>query len=345
MTQFLRMRIFSLFLLLISTGCNQAIDIIDGKINNKSDAVSSIEENSATVDEPVAVAGAFLTCFSPPDNQVLKVSCQLFKNEAKQEIPEIEDLWLEDVITQARTEADFQITERYSIEITPRSDPGDNYQVLIKWADGESLAGEVNDDLGYIQQGNLVVDGSFELMLNGQDSTKFYSSGVHQAWDVEIGGNYGCTDPNGMQDPPQLEIQSSSTGDNTIPRSSEGIQHLELDSSCPSNGQVGGNVRVFLDINTIPGHRYSITFDARARDPSLGEEKYTVIFDDIEIHSAESDSTEWAKISLEAVVLNSTARIYFEEIGEPNSMGTLIDNVEIFDLGLNRNSDSDSDSE
>ena len=325
--------VFGLFILTNIVCCSESITMMDGSNKAISNTIASIDEESTTIDEPIEIGGSFLTCISPNDGQNMKISCHVFKNSGKQEVPAIEDLWLEGIVTKVKTEANFQITEQQSIEIIPIYEPEEPYQVVIKWEDGEGSVAEVQPDPEYRFEGNLVQDGSFETISIVQGPTFYAGSGQHPSWDVVAGSNFGC-----INSIPELEIQTNRNGATFVPQSSEGNQHLELDSRCSDNS-AGGNVAVYQDLKTIPGHIYTIEFDTRARDTNIGEEAYVVMFGDEEIHNGESMNMEWQKMSFQVKATKETSRILFEEMGTSNSMGTLIDNIEVFDLGLDKNTD------
>jgi cysteine-rich repeat protein len=119
----------------------------------------------------------------------------------------------------------------------------------------------------------------------------------------------------------------------------EGNQYAELDSDWDgSSGSLNGepaSVKIYQDIQTIPGEKYTVSFWFSPR-PNTGLEDNRLEFSwggnvvANNIAGAGENTTVWTKYTYTFTASSTSTRIQFADIGVPSdSLGTLLDNVSV----------------
>ena len=125
-----------------------------------------------------------------------------------------------------------------------------------------------------------------------------------------------------------MEIQRSFKVDSSIPKSNDGLQHIELDSGCPG-GKKGANLTLYQDIRTRQGASYRISFDLRNRQHNR-DSSIEVSFGDQLLMSGPVENGSWKTYSFVVETDQDITRLRFEETGIADNYGSLVDNVSVF---------------
>lgn len=205
--------------------------------------------------------------------------------------------------------------------------------------------GNTNNGDGCDAQCNLELtcDGS-ELIINGSFETPIVSD--PENWDIYPNGtsNLGWTvewessqTNHGGQNRPsdaQLEYQRNLSGWNA----DDGDQYAELDSDWDGPGGTLGSepssIRIYQDLETIAGESYTIDFAFAARPGTTDADNSLAIrwngsLEDTVTASNTSSSILWTSYRYNFVANSATTRIEFADTGNPDSIGTFIDNVSV----------------
>ena len=291
------------------------------------------------IDEPISVAGAFLSC-SIEATEDSKVKCQYTDNDTNT-FPEIEKVWIESGMPESQLiSIDYFIEEASGLLVLALKDiPFQSFIVSVQSVDVGIIKSELIHRLVMPEQtaveapvilaGNLVSDGSFESSpVPVAEQGIFFINGAHPYWNVRVADNNNCPDNVAL-----LELQRFNGGA-AVPVSSQGSQHVELDSSCTDNTVTdAGNIAIFQEFKTIAGNTYRIEFDVRARGLGDAPEILVVRFNQSELMRSQTTNSQWKTVRFEVVSDSGNSRIEFEEDGVPDGFGSLLDNVVITDLG------------
>ncbi|MBQ46156.1 MAG: hypothetical protein CMP10_01445 [Zetaproteobacteria bacterium] len=316
-------------LALLQSGCNSAAQLTQNRNSKESKAEDQL------IDEPVAVAGHFLSCIIAdeyPTEVDANIACEINGLQDPESFPKPKEALLINLNSTESVEIAYEEKQNqaakkvYQMTIPIITD--DELQILLTLEDDQEIRSQ-NFTLKGIRpmlQGNLVADGSFESQLvpAGQASTHF-RNGDHPFWQVEAGLNNDCPDGVGL-----LEIQTLTAG--SVPASADGNQHVELDSDCTDRSFAGGNSQVFQDITTISGNLYQVSFFYRARRNTTLE-NLRVQFGEELLHDTPTTNLDWQKKSFQVLATSDSTRIHFSDTGVDDNGGTLLDKVEIYDLG------------
>jgi hypothetical protein len=119
---------------------------------------------------------------------------------------------------------------------------------------------------------------------------------------------------------------------------SSGNQWAELDSDWSGPDMVGepASIRIFQDIQTVPGRTYTLAFDFSPRPsaPPASENVLVVnwdgqVIDTIATSSINNNQTQWTRHEYILMATSNNTRVQFSDGGTPNSYGTYIDNVSL----------------
>ena len=240
--------------------------------------------------------------------------------------------------------------EEASRGITTRTAPvlsaTDEDQVVIVW---NSLC-EDRPKIAMCEAGvNIIENGSFEDVDVQNDSWDIFDVNDGIGWVVAwVGGSTEYQDA-ARPSPAKIEIQAGVFGWN----SAQGVQHAELDTDWDGpEGSLGGepaSVKIYQDIATIPGMQYELAYDFAAR-PGMGTADNMLLVNagDVFVATttavAENDDLQpqWSTITSVFTATASTTRISFTDLGSPNSLGTLLDDVSLTCLPQ-KDTDTDGD--
>jgi len=161
---------------------------------------------------------------------------------------------------------------------------------------------------------NLIINGGFEEPALAGVSWGLFDSDETPGWTVEWMENH---------QPGLLELQS----EGVVAPSYEGRQHAELDSHNGPNGN--SNVRIYQDIPTCPGVKYTLDYTWRTR-PGIPEGDALAM-----VHWGDGDSTvlytvdDWMHMTMIKTATGPTTRLAFEETASASTFGTFLDAVSV----------------
>lgn len=175
---------------------------------------------------------------------------------------------------------------------------------------------------------NLVRDGSFENLLieNGATFAQLPSTNSPN-WKARTTDTSNCGDNIGYLEVQNIGVPSSRPA-------AHGNQWLELDAAC-SNNALGnaGNMATYQDVSTVPGNFYLLRFSFARRITDTAQEILRVTAGGDLVMESVTTLNEWQTRSYLFKAKSNSARMEFEEKGVANRLGTLLDNVQVFDLG------------
>ncbi|RYZ61130.1 MAG: DUF642 domain-containing protein [Proteobacteria bacterium] len=178
---------------------------------------------------------------------------------------------------------------------------------------------------------NLIVDGGFEhpTITAGSVMTQF-PSGDSYPWKAIPTANSNC--PAGTVG--MFEIQNSLV-DGSKPALLGSKQWLELDSMCSDSGLGNaGNMLVYQEAAVQVDNFYQIRFSvARRSNDSTNLQSIIVRANGVKLFSQESTNTNWMNYSFVVKASAAKMKLEFEETGLANRFGTLLDNVQLINLG------------
>lgn len=188
--------------------------------------------------------------------------------------------------------------------------------------DTESLS--CNQDIG-------LINGGFEYpVVKNSDMWELYDTNSPDlGWSVE----WVDQEAKDSGIIPKIELQVSRGNWDSY----EGRQFAELDSGYerPPSGDVPTSTYIYQSINTIPGATYNVSyaFSARPKSPDSNNLLKFLINGNVENSHGPVDTsanaTEWNKYQYEFIADSTLTVIGFEDGGDSNGSGTLIDDVSI----------------
>lgn len=305
-------------------------DIAEVELEMEEENMGSMESNLAN--EPVMVAGAFLSCRSitPGENETYE--CQ-----ARQENGDI--FPIEGEVQVLLYEAPLQTWHRLPFASLNREaglftvNVSANIQkpfaIALVTKEGVLLLDWIDSDNGNLN--NLVLDGSFEFQtLQAGAGSGFFTNDQLEYWQVRPGVNHNCPDNIAY-----MEIQQRIA--NVTQASFHGSQHVELDSGCTDISiPNAGNVAIYQDVSIMPKHLYFLSFyTTRRQAGNSRNQAIRVRFDAEVIYEGQTTHNNWQERKKFWLANEEQAaiRLEFSEIGRPDSLGTLLDHVRLFDLG------------
>ncbi len=170
---------------------------------------------------------------------------------------------------------------------------------------------------------NIVRDPSFENVVIPVD--KFIPTSEYKSWQGNTRVATNCVDLNAI-------MEQQKTG--ALGKGFDGAQWADLDSHCTSDPKgTGGNILLYQDLAVQQDHMYSISF-AQKRNKNNSTSKLIVRWGGEVLLEQETTADNWVVLTTMKPAKSSSARIEFEEIGLEDALGTLIDDVRIYDMGL-----------
>ena len=177
----------------------------------------------------------------------------------------------------------------------------------------------------------LAINGGFETPVVTHNSKwDIYDSSQTPGWGIE----WNASAPG---QPVDAYIELHRGVNNWTP--AVGEQYSELDSDWDGpDGVINGeaaSIRIYQDLDTIIGETYQITFDFSPR-PGMGLADNDLEFswngtvqDTISADGTGLTDTNWSNHNYSFTAVNAVTRLQFADIGEPNSLGTFLDNVSV----------------
>jgi len=187
---------------------------------------------------------------------------------------------------------------------------------------------------------NMIVNGGFETPLVS----------ASQAWDIFPAGTPGLgwkvewsssqTSYQGVTRPDIANLELHHGVNGWAPQ--EVSQYAELDTDWNDHTGTLNNepasVKIYQDIPTIPGNKYSVDFWFSPRpNTSSTNNRLQYGWDSNSEGTATgtgSSNTSWTEYDYTFTAVNPVTRIYFTDVGTADSMGTFIDNVTVKCLGV-----------
>ena len=180
-----------------------------------------------------------------------------------------------------------------------------------------------------------------ELIANGGFEEPIV--GAPQLWDVYVTGDVPgwviqWMDPTPADNKPadaNLELHRGVLGP-----AGEGEQYAELDTDWDGpNGGINNepaSVRIFQDIPTTAGEKYTVSFQFSPRPNTGAADNHLKVWwgADLvaDISQAGVGSTSWSAYSYELTAAGPTTRVAFEDHGTANSLGTFVDAVSVIQV-------------
>lgn len=164
---------------------------------------------------------------------------------------------------------------------------------------------------------NLVSNGGFETpAVNANDWALFENGATGLEWTIEPADGEGS---------PVLEIQDHAA----LYNPAEGDQHAELDANEP--------MTISQNINTIAGKKYQLNFSFSARPERNGDDnKLRVQFGNVDeqitLDGTSNQNTDWHNYNYVITASDDTLELKFTDMGTPNSYGTFLDNVSVYEV-------------
>lgn len=285
-------------------------------------------DNSAVAIEPVPIGGAYLTCQLSID-LITEASCYVlakdggdfpFNAKSAYTIVKDEDTWTPVAFRPDPNRSNawffslpFNGNERSFVVIVA----DENSNVLADWV--------LQKDKAPL---TLVADGDFELNRidpTKQETTQYVPPERQDKWKARN------SDPN-SKCIPVVEMQDITNA--ASEKDAVTGQWVELDSSCTTDWQSGGNnIAIFQDLTLEAGKLYEISFVYKGRRGAKGPQALKVSLGGDVILSQVPSDEQWISYRSLFVAKDSKVRLDFEESGFVDGRGTLIDNVAVRDLG------------
>ena len=181
---------------------------------------------------------------------------------------------------------------------------------------------------------NLIMNGGFETPQVNSGGWDVFEDGTpdlhwNVSWQQSVDDKLPFKGHDNPPDPALLEIQNNTNG--WLP--DEGYQYAELDADWNYENKEPASVGIYQDIPTCPGRTYNISFSFSPRpNTGLEQNNLTVSWDENPVYNIEqagSTNTIWTHISFEAQATSCSTRLQFADDGDPNSLGTFLDNVTV----------------
>jgi hypothetical protein len=188
-----------------------------------------------------------------------------------------------------------------------------------------------------------VCDPNIELITNGGFETPMVTDPA--LWDIfnsgltswVTGWMYDSPTQSGNYFRPEqasLELQRGTAGS---PHSGDQLAELDSDWFGPSNA-IGAPsaVKIYQDIETIPGQNYTVSFwfsprpSTQAENNALGFDWNSGAYTTTVTNGAGENNTTWTQHTYTVIATSSTTRIQFSDLGLPSdSLGTYLDDVSV----------------
>lgn len=173
---------------------------------------------------------------------------------------------------------------------------------------------------------NLVTNGGFEAPDVSTGTWSIFDDGTaNLGWDVQWNGAFV-----GAPATAKLEIH-----DNLWTPVVEGAQYAELDADWGINDGEQASVVIAQDIPTVVGNSYTLGYDFSPRPGTGSADNMLAVWvngsnvqNQVADGSANSGNA-WTHYTYNFVATGATTAIAFKDMGTPNSLGTLLDNVSV----------------
>lgn len=174
---------------------------------------------------------------------------------------------------------------------------------------------------------NLLKDGGFETLVetaNPNNGYQFIPSSPALSWQARVSKIFpGCKVP-------YIEVQIARYA--LAP--TEGRRFVELNSTCRDTGSDASSpVALFQNTTLQKDHFYELIFDYRRRPETATPTRFRASVGS-QVVLEQNAINKWIEVKSMIKVDASNPTIEFEELtNDKNGVGTLIDNVRIYDLG------------
>ena len=184
---------------------------------------------------------------------------------------------------------------------------------------------------------NLIANGSFEdpTVAHTQKWNIYPDGTTDLDWQVA----WESTETSfGGQDRPAIAPVELHRG--VLGAADEGEQYAELDSDWfgPDNSLINepSSVSIYQNVATVDEKKYRLKFAFAPRpNTSAGDNKLSIRIDGVEkaqLTLTGGGSIVWSDHQYDFIATGATTKIEFADVGTPNSLGTFLDHVEVFEL-------------
>ena len=199
-------------------------------------------------------------------------------------------------------------------------------------------AGKWVDQSGCKQTGdNLISNGSFEkpTVTDPQKWDIFPDGTTDLDWKVKWVSSATTYQSQTRPEKAQLELQRGAIG-----AAADGDQNVEMDTDWlgPNNPLDGepASVSISQDIPTVAGEKYILKYKFSPRpNTDASENKLAVRIDDAQVDlvtMAGGANIDWSAHEYTFTAGGSSTKIEFADLGTPDSLGALLDAVEVYKL-------------
>ncbi|RYZ50707.1 MAG: hypothetical protein EOP07_22505 [Proteobacteria bacterium] len=271
---------------------------------------------------PTIVTGASLTCSVAKNG--ISLCKALTMDGAIFDYPAIEAFVLKSDPVQWSPVA-FQRLSAGIWEVTVGTAGASTFGVALQDAEKKTLADWVINPEA--PRFNLINDGSFESLVETANPTngyQFIPSSPALSWQARVSKIFpGCKVP-------YIEVQIARN--QLAP--TEGNRFVELNSTCRDSGADGSSpVAIFQKTSLLKDHFYELIFDYRRRPETAIATRFKASVGS-QVVIEKNAINKWIEVRSMIKVDAANPTIEFEELtNDKNGVGTLIDNVRIYDLG------------
>jgi len=173
---------------------------------------------------------------------------------------------------------------------------------------------------------NLITNGGFEMPDVSVGTWSIFNDGTpNLGWDVQWNGAFA-----GAPATAKLEIH-----DNLWTPVAEGAQYAELDADWGYNDGEQASVVISQDIPTVSGQNYTLGYSFSPRPGTgMADNSLAVFVEGANVQNQTADGSAnsgnaWTHYTYNFVATDAMTTIAFKDMGTPNSLGTLLDNVSV----------------
>jgi len=276
------------------------------------------EPDAATL--PTAISGASLLCLPVLGN----MECSVYdQTHALIDYP-VTRAFIISGTPAVWTETTFTPSEKgkWTVVVPPMITG--NYGVALNGAQSQVIADlHTSDELPV----NLVADPSFESYTSTVADGSIFSPGAASTiWVGRVGPRTACTIP-------IIEVQRTRAAVSAF----DGNNFVELNSMCTDNPRKTNDPNATIltqELNLLAGHFYEITFAvARAPERTTASRVVVRLSGTLAVDTLVPD-TAWTEQKMIVQANGTNNRLEFEELlVDKTAIGTLLDNVRVYDLG------------
>lgn len=276
---------------------------------------------------PISIGGASLTC-SVVDQEDPYAHCRV-RDALGQPLKGLSDGYLISGPSSAWLPVSLVPLEAAGEYKLPLNNLRADFGIVIVTEAGKGAFDWI-DPLEGLSHYSVINDGGFEkLTISPGGSFAFIPSSSSAVWKAVPAANSNCVE--GSQGIIEVQNQLVPGSLSTVKNSK---QWIELDAACADVSQSGaGNMRVYQDVKVKAGNIYQLRFSLANRPGNTAVQSVVIRAGGAELMRKVVTESMWSEYSLTINAVDQSLRLEFEETGVPNRHGTLLDNVELINLG------------